>query len=43
MQGAEPAVTDVDADGLDRSLNWRDLDDLSGRLAASLHHGGLTG
>ncbi len=25
-----------------RSLNWQDLDDLSGRLAASLHHGGLS-
>ncbi len=40
-RGSDPAVSDVDARGLERSLNWRDLDDLSGRLAASLHEGGL--
>jgi len=40
-RGAESAVSEVDAHGLERSLNWLELDDQSGRLAASLHHEGL--
>ncbi len=40
-RGSAPAVTDVDSHGRERSLSWRDLDDLSGRLATSLHSGGL--
>ncbi len=40
-RGAEPAVSEVDANGLERSLSWEELDHLTGRLAASLHDEGL--
>ncbi len=39
--GTQPAVSEVDAHGLERSLSWQELDHLSGRLAASLHDEGL--
>jgi bile acid-coenzyme A ligase len=41
LRGAESALTEVDARNVERSLSWQELDDLSGRLAASLHHEGL--
>jgi bile acid-coenzyme A ligase len=40
-RGAEAAVTEVDARNVERSLSWQELDELSGRLAASLRHEGL--
>jgi bile acid-coenzyme A ligase len=40
-QGPEPAVTEVSATGAQRSLSWRDLDDLAGRLATTLRDEGL--
>jgi bile acid-coenzyme A ligase len=40
-QGSEPAVTEVSATGAQRSLSWRHLDDLAGRLATTLQEEGL--
>jgi bile acid-coenzyme A ligase len=40
-QGAEPAVSEVTAGGRERSLSWRQLDDLAGRVAMSLHRDGV--
>jgi bile acid-coenzyme A ligase len=40
-QAAEPAVSEVSATGRLRSLSWRELDDMAGRLASTLQQEGL--